>query len=143
MDAGISPDGQTLYISRAVIVPGAPAPTKSELLIARLKGGVFSVDPDSTRILKNINTGDLQYAPAISADGLELFFTRATRTSVSILVATRTSVNDPFVEPLVLRALMGFVEAPSISLDRKEMFFHKNVGHTSLFTGQHATEPEP
>jgi hypothetical protein len=130
MDAGISPDGQTLYISRAVIVPSAPAPTKSELLIARRKGGIFSIDPDGARILKNINTGDLQYAPAISADGLELFFTRASRTSVNILVATRTSVNDPFGEPLALRQIMGFVEAPSISLDRKEMFFHKKVGDT-------------
>jgi hypothetical protein len=132
MDAGISPDGQTLYISRAVIVPSAPAPTKSELLLARLKGGIFSIDPDSARILKNINTGDLQYAPAISADGLELYFTRAGPTSVNILVATRTSVNEPFGEPLALRQLMGFVEAPSISLDRKEMFFHKKVGDTFM-----------
>jgi hypothetical protein len=130
MDACISPDGQTLYISRAVIVGSAPAPTKSELLVARLKGGNFSIHPDSTRILKNINTGDLQYAPAISADGLELYFTRASQTSVSIMVATRPSVKDPFGEPLALRQLMGFVEAPSISLDLQEMFFHKKVGNT-------------
>jgi hypothetical protein len=130
MDAGVSPDGQTLYISRAVIVPNAPAPAKSGLLVARLKGEMFSIDPDSARILKNINTGDLQYAPAISADGLELYFTRASQTSVSIMVATRTSANDPFGEPAALRQLLGFVEAPSISLDRKEMFFHKKVGNT-------------
>jgi WD40-like Beta Propeller Repeat len=130
MDAAISPDGQTLYISRAVIVPSAPAPTKSELLLARRKGGTFSIDPDSARILKNINTGALQYALAISADGLELYFTRASHTSVNIMVATRASGNDPFGEPLALRQLMGFVEAPSISLDRKEMFFHKKAGDT-------------
>jgi len=132
MDASISPDGQTLYISRAVFFAGAPAPTKSELLVARLDGGNFSIDPESARIMKNINTGDLQYAPAISADGLELYFTRASRTAVSILVSTRTSIHDPFGEPLALRALLGFVEAPSISLDRKEMFFHKKVGDTFL-----------
>lgn len=130
MDAGVSPDGQTLYISRAVIVPNAPAPAKSGLLVARLKGKMFSIDPDCARILKNINTGDLQYAPAISADGLELYFTRASPTSVNIMVATRTSANDPFGEPTALRQLMGFVEAPSISLDCKEMFFHKKVGNT-------------
>ncbi|MGD0302494.1 MAG: hypothetical protein ABSE86_35920 [Bryobacteraceae bacterium] len=49
MDAGISPDGQTLYISRAVIVPGLPAPKKSELMIARLKGRAFSIDSASAR----------------------------------------------------------------------------------------------
>jgi hypothetical protein len=133
MDTGISPDGQTLYISRAVIVPvfapGVPAPKKSELLIARLKDGAFSIHPESARIMKNINTGALQYAPAISADGLELYFTRASQlTGVRIMVAARISVNDPFGEPRALNQLTGFVEAPSISLDRKEMFFHKKVG---------------
>jgi hypothetical protein len=128
MDACITPDGQTLYISRAVIVPGAPAPKKSELMIAQRNGEAFRINPESARLLKNINTGDLEYAPAISADGLELYFTRARQKSVNIMVATRASVNDPFGEPLALRQLMGFVEAPSISLDLQEMFFHKKVG---------------
>jgi hypothetical protein len=128
MDASISPDGQTLYISRAVIFPGAPAPAKSDLLIARLKDGAFHIDPGSARIMKNINTGALEYAPAISADGRELFFTRASQSSVRIMVAARTSDDVPFGEPRVLRALSGFVEAPSISLDEKEMFYHKKVG---------------
>jgi hypothetical protein len=128
MDACISPDGQTLYISRAVIVPGAPAPKKSELMIAQRNGETFRINPESARFLKNINTGDLEYAPAISADGRELYFTRARQTSVNIMVATRTSVNDPFGEPLALRQLIGFVEAPGISLDLQEMFFHKKVG---------------
>ena len=128
MDAGVSPDGQTLYISRAVIFPGAPAPAKSELMIARLKAGVFAIDSDSAAIMKNVNTGALEYAPAISADGRELFFTRASRSGVRIMVATRTSADAPFDEPRLLRALTGFVEAPTISLDTKEMFYHKKVG---------------
>ncbi|MGD0302495.1 MAG: hypothetical protein ABSE86_35925 [Bryobacteraceae bacterium] len=79
--------------------------------------------------MRNVNTGALQYAPAISADGLELYFTRATPAALPrIMLATRNSVNDPFGEPRVLEALTGFVEAPSISLDRNEMFFHKRVG---------------
>ena len=44
------------------------------------------------------------------------------------MVATRTSADAPFDEPRVLRALTGFVEAPTISLDTKEMFYHKKVG---------------
>ena len=129
MDASISPDGQTLYISRAVIVPNLPAPKKSELMIARLKDGTFSIDPASAHIMKNINTGALEYAPCISKDGLELYFTRAAPGALPrIMVATRDSANDPFGEPRVLKHLTGFVEAPSISLDRKEMFFHKKVG---------------
>jgi hypothetical protein len=137
MDVSISPDGQTLYISRAVIVPGASAPKKSELMLARMTNGAFAIAADSDRILKNINTGALEYAPAISANGLELYFTRASQSEpgrsetgakVRIMVATRSSANEPFGEPRVLSALTGFVEAPSISLDGGELFFHKKVG---------------
>lgn len=141
MDASISPDGQTLYISRAVIIPGAPAPKKSELMVARMHNGSFSIAPDSAHIMMNINTGPLAYAPAISADGLELFFTRASmsasgpaeeRARLRIVVATRTSVYEPFGEPRVLTALTGYVEAPSISQDGLELFFHKKIGSRYL-----------
>jgi len=137
MDACISADGQTLYISRAVMAPGAPAPKQSDLMVARLKGGVFRIDPDSGRIMKNINTEALEYAPAVSADERELYFTRASQlmagsdapgARLRIMVAIRRSVSEPFGEPRVLTALAGFVEAPTISLDGKEMFYHKKVG---------------
>jgi len=132
MDACISPDGQTLYISRAVIVPNAPAPAKSDLIVARLKAGAFTIDPDSAAITKNVNTGALEYAPAVSADGRELFFTRASQSGVHIMVASRASADLPFDEPRALTALTGFVEAPTVSLDGKEMFYHKRVGE--IFT---------
>jgi hypothetical protein len=48
--------------------------------------------------------------------------------TVRIVMATRASVNEPFGEPHVLSALPGFVEAPTISLDGSELFFHKKVG---------------
>jgi hypothetical protein len=137
MDVSISPDGQTLYMSRAVFLPGAPVPKKSDLMVARLKDGAFSIDPDSDRIMKNVNTAALEYAPSISADGRELYFTRASQLMAGskaagawlrIMVATRASVNEPFGEPRTLTALTGFVEAPTIPLDGKEMFFHKKVG---------------
>jgi hypothetical protein len=137
MDASISPDGKTLYISRAVILPGAAAPKKCELIVAKLIDGVFAVAPDSAEIMRNIKTGPLAYAPAISANGLELFFTRASQpmagqnfpgARVRILVATRALPDAPFGEPRVLKALTGYVEAPTLSLDERELFFHKKVG---------------
>ena len=128
MDAGISPDGKTLYVSRAVIAPGAPAPEKSDILIAHLADGTFTIDPETDRIMRRINTKALEYAPAISNDGLELYFTRADQTGVRIMVATRISIHEPFGEPRVLSALTGFVEAPTVSIDGRELFFHKKVG---------------
>ncbi len=47
------------------------------------------------------------------------------------MAATRASVSDPFGGPRVLSSLTGFVEAPTISLDRKEMFYHRKVGTNS------------
>ncbi|HEY6332274.1 MAG TPA: hypothetical protein VI756_23320 [Blastocatellia bacterium] len=132
MDANVSPDGRTLYISRAVFAKGTTAPTKSEIMIARLTDGAFRIDPDSGRILRNVNTGELQYAASISADDLELYFTRAIvagpDAGAHIMVATRRSRSEPFGEPEQLSQLSGFVEAPSVSLDGKELFFHKRVG---------------
>ena len=69
-------------------------------MVALLKNGAFSIDPDSDRIMKNINTDALEYAPSLSAYGLELYFTRASQlmagseapgAMVRIMVATRIS----------------------------------------------------
>jgi hypothetical protein len=132
MDASTSPDGRTLYISRAVFRQGTAAPTNSEIIMARLGNGGFSIDPDSSRILRNVNTGELQYAASTSADDLDLYFTRATLAGpdagAHIMVAARHSVSEPFGEPEQLSQLAGFVEAPSVSLDGKELFFHKRIG---------------
>ncbi|MGC2638090.1 MAG: hypothetical protein WA294_12985 [Acidobacteriaceae bacterium] len=137
MDAGVSPDGDTLYISRAQIIPGAPAPKRSELVMATRAKGAFNRDERSTILLIHVNTGGLNYAPCIAADGLELFFTRGSRRvdaagspepSVRIMVAMRAATSDSFAEPRTLEALSGFVEAPTITLDETEMFFHKKVG---------------
>lgn len=138
MDVGISPDGQTLYISRAVIFPGSPAPRKSELIFATLSDGAFHIAPDTAAIMRNVNTNALQYAPCISADGLELYFTRASQPrpgpsvpgALRIMISTRNSIHEPFGTARTLAALSGVVEAPTLSLDRKELLFHKRVGST-------------
>jgi hypothetical protein len=145
MDASISADGRTLYISRAVFANGAAAPTRSEIMVARLRDGAFAIDPDSSRILRNVNTGALQYAAAISADDLELYFTRANLADqdpgAHILVAARRSVSEPFGEPQRLSQLSGFVEAPSISLDGNELFFHKRAGSKFVIFRAQRSEP--
>jgi hypothetical protein len=136
MDASVSPDGQTLYISRARFAGGRSVPRESDLLIARRAGDAFMLDPRNDELLAHVNTPALEYAPAISADGLELYFTRASQlmagrdgqgAKLRIMVARRPRADAPFDAPRVLEALDGFVEAPSLSLDGREMFFHKKV----------------
>jgi hypothetical protein len=130
MDAGISPDGKKLYISRArfglwSLLSRSP-PREMRLLVANRDGDKFILDPNGAEIMKKVNTGGFEYAPTISADGLELYYNSGPR----IMVATRTSTDQPFGAPRIIKALTGFVEAPSISLDRKELFLHKRVNDT-------------
>jgi hypothetical protein len=129
MDCGVSPDGGTLVISRAHFVRGETMPRTSKLFIARKQpDGSFRRDPKSDVVLAEVNEGPLQYAPAISADGLELYFTRATPGQVSsmqTMVATRKTVNEAFGKPVRLEAIQGFVEAPSITFDRRELYVHR------------------
>lgn len=126
MDASISPDGETLYISRAAFEGGVPVPQTSDIIIARRTASGFEVDPHSREIMVNVNTAQLEYAPAISADGLTLYFTRAEGMyGLRIMSAQRASRDAPFDAPQDVTAARGFVEAPSISADGAELFFHK------------------
>lgn len=138
MDIGVSPDGATMYISRATFIPPLPlpAPIRCKLFVAHLKDGAWSIDPGSAEVMKNINTRALVYAPAISPDGRELYFTRAgIPGGMRIMVATRPSRDVPFDDPRVLVELTtGEVEAPTVSTDLSELFFHKKLaGKWAIF----------
>jgi hypothetical protein len=106
--------------------------------------GEFNKAPNSDEILRTVNTEALEYAPGLSSDGLELYFTRAATPQqlakndgmpfIQTMIATRQSTNEPFGTPARLTAIEGFCEAPSITLDRKQLFFHKKVGkHFRIF----------
>jgi Tol biopolymer transport system component len=138
MDVGVSPDGRALYVSRARFAVVGSMPQEADMVIARRDGNEFVVDTESADLLKNVNTAALEYAPAVTSDGKELYFTRASgKENLRIMVATRASAKEPFGIPQALTALEGFVEAPTLSADRKEMFFHKRVdGKFQLFRAE-------
>lgn len=129
-DAEISPDGKTLFFARSFFPGTAAIPQKSDIFIASNKNGQFAVAANSSQILQNVNTEEnLEYAPSISSDGLELFFTRLNpRLETTIYVAKRSSVSGPFGRPERIDSVIGFAEAPSVSGDGKTLFFHKKDG---------------
>lgn len=138
MDCGVSKDGSTLILSRAHFANIFLPPDRSDLLLATRSGGVFAV-AENQRILNGQNTAALEYAPCLSPDELELFYTRAGKVSKAdgraaggvyfrIMFAKRKNKFEPFGKPKVLSDLSGFVEAPTITDDKREMFFHKKVG---------------
>jgi hypothetical protein len=80
--------------------------------------------------MAKVNTDVLEYAAAISADGLELFFTRADLAHLPegaprIYRAYREQVDVPFGEPELVSTIEGFVEAPTLSIDGYSLYYHK------------------
>ncbi len=128
-DVELAADGQTMVFAEGTFSGGA-APDEADLYMARLGPRGFVRDPDSKAFVA-INTGDLEYAPGLSTDGLELYFTRITGIwpfrSPKIFHATRGSVDLPFGKPAQVEAIEGFVEGPSLAGDGT-VYYHKKVG---------------
>jgi Tol biopolymer transport system component len=121
-DAEISPDGNTLYFVDSQF--GATGPLTADILVAERSGTSF-VRASNTAIMQQINTSALEYAPAISSSGLELFFTRVEGGAPVIYAAWRSSTSAPFGTPKRIEAITGFAEAPSLSADEKSLYYHK------------------
>jgi hypothetical protein len=133
-DAEISADGTTLYYVDGRIIPGRGLPEAADILVARRGGAGFTPEPDEAGIMSEVNSGALEYAPAISADGLTLFFTRLRRLAglvpvhVGIYVTTREAVGRPFGKPALIEAATGFVEAPTVAPDGSLYYHRKDSG---------------
>jgi hypothetical protein len=128
-DVDVSADGRTLYVSSGDFSGGAP--TAAGIAVFDQVGSGFVPDPRSARILRNVNTpGMLTYAAAISANGLELFFTQAAPHGgvPAIYRAVRHQTSRPFGPARRISAITGFAEAPSISADGTTLYYHRLVG---------------
>jgi len=152
MDCDVSKDGNTLILSRAHFSNYLLPPDKSDLLLAEKENGEFRIDPAKQGLLSRVNTTTLEYAPCQSADRLELYFTRASKKPVDgargkpepyfrIMVARRQNISAPFDEPEKIETLDGFIEAPTVTDDKGELFFHKKVGDKfRIFCAERKTE---
>lgn len=126
MDGEVSHDGNDFYFVNAHF-SGGPVPDRSDIGIAKKSGSAFNKYADSAALMASINTDRcLEYAPSISADGKELFFTRLQicPLHVEILLAKRATASEPFGAPQRIGAISGFVEAPSLAADNKTLYYH-------------------
>ncbi len=138
-DAEISPDGNTLYFVDSQFSP-AGSPQTADILIAERTGTNFTRIPNGAAIMQQINTANaLEYAPAISASGLEIFFTRLEGNTPAIYTATRPNTSAAFDPPKKVQAITGFVEGPTLSPDEKSLYYHKN--ENNLFVIYRVTRP--
>ncbi len=105
-------------------------PQSAQLVLAQRKGTRFVRLENSAALLARVNTGTLQYAPALSSDHLTLWFTRLESPGKfpQIWRASRNSPTQAFGVPLRLEGLGDFIEAPALSTDEKRLYFHRRVG---------------
>lgn len=127
-DIDISSDGDWLYFVDSLMTPSGPV--TADLSIARRRGAGFQRTDNGAALLSAINTAELEYAPAVSNDGLTLLYTRAIRAAldVGIYAAFRKRRDLPFSPGVRLSALTGFVEAASFAPDENSIYFHKLDG---------------
>ncbi len=143
MDAEISADGTTLYYCLNEWNMENNLPKTSDIHVARLSDGQFETRADSAAIFDAVNTDDLEYAPALTADERVLYFTRArfkfdegklVLAQTGIMVASRESADEPFGEPRRIETITGFVEGPTVSPDGGKIYFHRKDGeHFHLY----------
>ena len=143
-DIEVSPDGITLYFNDGDFTGGNSFPDTANIAIAiDSGGGVFIRDPNSAIIMANVNTTNLEYAPAISTDGLELFFNRLDLNTLEARIyrTTRADSSSVFGIPQRVSAITGFAEGPTFSPDEKSLYYHKLNTGTGTFELHRVTRP--
>lgn len=143
MDHGISLDGQFLYFNNARFDnANCQGPCETQLGIAKKNSDLsFTKLENSSFILKNIiNSNYIFYAPFISSDNLELYFTRFLKgpitpsTIFEICVAVRSNSTSQFSIPKVLFSndISNLIEAPTLTVDKKIIYYHKKKSSTHV-----------
>ena len=123
-DAEITRDGGELYFVDGRF-DGGSLPAEADLAIARRTAGGFERHPDSTSLLAAVHSAGLEYAPATTDDGLELYFTRVEADGPHLFRAVRPTRDAPFGPPAKLAAATGLVEAPALSPDALALYYHR------------------
>lgn len=126
-DVDVSSDGSVMYFVDGLFT-GGPVPAAANLAVAiRGPDGVFRRVADNG--LDAVNTSALEYAAALSIDGLELFFTRIVNGTPAIYRAVRATAATPWETAKRVDAITGFVEAPALSPGGTALYYHARRGN--------------
>lgn len=134
MDTAICSDGTMMvFTDNFGTTPGTAVSTLK--LAGRNIDQTFSRLVNSDTLLAACNTDGLNYAPSLSPDLMELYFTRASVMGAMplVMVARRTSLVDAFGAPVPVDVTTGHSEAAVLSGDGKNMLWHKQAyGNTGF-----------
>ncbi len=134
IDAAISIQGNQLYYCNAYFdlinnSCGSGVPCEGMLGVAeQINDSMFNKTSNSDTLLNAINdTNYVVYAPQLSADGLELYYTRFHKNTITteICVAVRNNSTSPFSVPSIIYApVFTAAEAPTITLNKQKLYYH-------------------
>ncbi|HAJ48504.1 MAG TPA: hypothetical protein DCL54_18155, partial [Alphaproteobacteria bacterium] len=129
-DVEVSPSGNELYIVDGLF-NALGGPNSADIAYAVRANSGFRRPEDASSLFAKINTSALEYAMAISHDGLELFFTRMSGAlfwrKLTIEHSVRASTTAQWEPSRPIASIDGFVEGPTITADGKTLYFHKKV----------------
>ena len=131
-DVEVDRSGDYLYFAEGMF-SGSPFPDAADIQVAKKERNTFAVMPGTREVMMEINSEALEYAPSISSNRLEFYFTRAEVRSpaspeFAVYVASRDSVQSPWTGVTRLEAIAGDItEGPSISEDCKHLYYHQRV----------------
>ena len=133
-DAAINFQGDLLYYTNGYFGPTytecVGVPCESNIGVAqKVNDSTFMKLSNTDALFVNVNdTNYLNYAPQITKDGLEFYFTRLlkTTTDTEMCVAVRSNTTDAFSPPIVLYSNPGFFpEAASPTTDKQAIYYHQ------------------
>lgn len=135
MDAGVSYYGDKMIYCNALFNSCTNnMPCKAAMGIAqKINDSTFNKMPNTSSIFANINdtVNYIVYAPNLTEDGLELFYTRLLHngTQTEVMVSTRSNTNSAFGAPSLLVGAPSLLpEAPTVTADKSKMYYHKKIG---------------
>ncbi len=152
MDHGISLDGQFLYFNNARFdSQNCQGACETQLGVAqKVNVSTFNTLTNSTAILQNINDDNyIYYAPCISSDNLELYYTRylkgqiTSNTVFEICVAIRDHSLDFFSIPTVLfsETISSLIEAPTLTIDKQIIYYHRKTADSHKIRMRYRNSP--
>lgn len=95
----------------------------------KVNDSTFNKTMYSDAIFSNVNdTNYIVYAPQLTKDGLELYYTRLLKSgfNTEICVSVRNTVADTFSLPMVIYSNYGyFPEAATPTTDKQKIYYHQ------------------
>ena len=138
MDAAINYEGDLLYFCNAKFdfsnTTCVGVPCESKIGVAqKVNDSTFNKLTTSDAILSNINDtiNYIAYAPQVTKDGLELYYTRLQKGTYNteICVSVRNNLNDTFSLPMIIHSNIGLIpEGASPTSDKQKIYYHQKDG---------------